>query len=146
MSDAVQFAVEVIRGQRAVVRLLRSGDVLPKTFDIGFDQLGTLDASWVWVSERQGTITGVLVASPCHGVALIWRLAVEPSEPISTLTRLLRVFLKAIRERKCKGYITWVDPKVEIQAKLKGIIQHVGGGVAVNGMEMLAGSLVRENI
>ena len=144
--NGLEYAMDVLRGERAVVRLMQSTDRLPADFDIGFDQLGDLDASWVWVSLRQGTITGVLVASPCHGVALIWRLAVRPSESVSTLFKLLRTFLKAIRERKMKGYITWVNPEVETQAKLKDIILKAGGALEQQGFEFLVAPLARENI
>lgn len=146
MSKAVQFVVEVLRGERATVRTMTSTDLLPSSFDVGFDQLGQIDYEWVWVVERQGTIRGALVASPCHGVALIWRLYLEKGEPISSLTKLLRVFLKDIRRRHLKGYITWVDASNKMQGKLKKIIEMANGKSSGVVYELMAAPLAKENI
>lgn len=147
MSDAAKLVLDVLMGTTpAVVRLMRPDDAIPPEFEAGFDQLGALDTSWIWVSELQGAITGILIASPCHGVALIWKLALRPNEPVSVLFKLLRAFLKDIRQRGMRGYMTWVDPNVKTQAKLKRIIERAGGKSAVGTLELIAAPLAREGI
>ena len=57
MSQAAQAVIDVLRGQqRASVRLMTFGEALPSGLDLGFDHLGALDPSWVWVAERAGRI------------------------------------------------------------------------------------------
>jgi hypothetical protein len=109
-------------------RLLRPGEVIPSQLDVGFDLLGKLDPEWIWVLDYAGEIRGVLIAAPCHGVAFIWRLALLPGQPPTSVVRLLRRFLRDIRRREMIGYMTLVDLGVETQSRLTKIIEHAGGG------------------
>lgn len=140
MSDAAQLVLDILRGTLpARVRLMRDGDVLPVEFEAGFDQLGQLDRQWAWVCERGGEITGLLLASPCHGVALVWKVAMKEGE--RSLLRLLRTFVRDIRQRGLKGYMTWVDPKIERQNKLRRIMEHAGGKAAIDSLTLVAAPL-----
>lgn len=139
MSDAAQLVMEALAGGlRASVRLLRHGESLPESFELGFAHLGALDPSWCWVVERGGAIEGCLLASPCHGTALIWRLVLIPGAPLSSLTRLLRAFLRDCRARGLAGYMTLVDEGVDAQGKLKKIMERAGAKVAARGWTLMA--------
>ena len=109
------------------VRNYRAGDVIPPELKAGFELIGKLDADWVWVVEEEGQFSGVLIAAPCHGTAVVYRLAVLPGTRVGLLFKLLRAFLADTRERGCVGYITFVDPNIPAQAKLKRIIERTGG-------------------
>lgn len=124
MSEAARMAADIISGKRPVIRNLRPGETLPARFEVGFDQLNQLDPEWVWVMER-GTIEGCLVASPCHGTAIVWRLFCENRW---WLLALLRRFAKDIRKRGCKGYMMLLDTSKPTQAKLARLVKHQGGG------------------
>lgn len=112
---------------KANVRQMRASDRMPPELRMGFDLLGKLDTDWIWVVEEGGLIRGVLVAAPCHGVAMIYRLALVPGTPLGSLTALLRRFLGDLRARGIRGYLTFVDPESKIQGKLKRIIERAGG-------------------
>jgi hypothetical protein len=127
------------------VRNLRSGEVIPVSLDAGFDLLGDLDLDWIWVYESIGEIKGVLVASRCHGVAFIWRLAILPGQPHSVVIRLLRKFLHDLRERGIQGYMTLIDDSIPRQAKLLRIFEKAGGKTICT-MKFLASGLPREGI
>lgn len=127
------------------VRMLRPGETVPKTLDIGFDLLGSLDREWVWVWESEAQIKGVLLAAPCHGVAFIWRLAVEPNQGIAVV-KLLRRFLKDIRSRGMKGYITICDQARTNEERLIRVIKKAGGSQFGGGCCVMASGLPRENI
>lgn len=109
------------------VRNLRPGEVIPEGLDAGFDLLGALDHRWIWVFESGAEIKGVLVASDCHGCAFIWRLAISPGMPEFSVVKLLRRFLKDIRMRGMKGYLTIADRSSETQDRLANVIIHAGG-------------------
>ena len=145
MSDAAQLVLSVLRGETPLqVRLLKESESLPSEFEAGFDQLGQLDPNWVWVAERRGQIVGCIVSSPCHGVALIWRLYSKTGA--NCLLPMCRRFMADCRKRGVKGYMTLVDPTVKAQSKLLSIIKR-GGGKTENRPFILIGSpLVREGI
>lgn len=128
------------------VRFLRKEDRIPAELRIGFDLLGQLDPEWIWVVEEAGSIRGVLVAAPCHGVAMVYRLALVPGTPVGSLTALLRMFLKDLRARGYVGYLTFVDPASKIQAKLKRLIERAGGQQVGNPHVVLAAPLPKETI
>lgn len=72
----------------------------------GFD----LDPRWVWIA-RNGRINAALVASPCHGTVLVWRLVVRKDAPVDTLPLLLRRFVRDCKERGYTGVFSYLDPK-----------------------------------
>jgi hypothetical protein len=127
-------------------RLLRSGEVIPSELEAGFDILGQLDPDWVWVLDSSGEIKGVLVASPAHGVAMIWRIIIAPGASSMALGKLLRSFLKDCRARGIRGYLTMVSPSGESQSRLARIIEHSGGRKIQDGMTMYASRLPKEGI
>ena len=131
---------------QTTVRVMRDYDRIPSELRAGFDLLGKLNTDWIWVAEQDGLIRGVLVAAPCHGVAMIYRLALMPGTPLSTLTALLRKFLADLRERGVVGYLTFLDPESKIQGKLKRIIERAKGKQIGGAHVVMAAPLPRENI
>lgn len=125
MSRALQLVVDAISGVR--VRQMRPGESLPPSFELGFDQLGKLDPEWVWIADRLGTPVGCLVASPCHGVAIVWRLV---SQDGRCLWRLLHSFNRSLHGRGYVGYMTMLDPEIPMQVRLQRLITRSGGRVA----------------
>lgn len=128
------------------VRFLREGDRIPPELKVGFDLLGKLDREWIWVVEEAGSIRGVLVAAPCHGVAMIYRLALLPGTPVKHLILLLRTFLADLRNRGIEGYLTFLDPESKIQAKLQRVIERAGGKQVLAPHVVMAARLPREGI
>ena len=98
-----------------------------RQFELGFDHLRKLDMNWVWVACRGEMVVGVLEASPVHGTVMVWRLVMLKDQPFSLLAKLLRAFLREIRERGYDGYMTLVDTSNSVQAKLNRIIERTGG-------------------
>ena len=143
MSDAMSMVVQTLLGNRPNVRTLASTDVLPASFELGFDQLGQLDPQWVWVAERHGQIEGCIVASPCHGVALVWRVTALRG---GVLLPLLRQFMRDCRTRGMMGYMTLVDSAVPSQAKLRRIVERNGGGTRGPALTLMASPLIREGV
>lgn len=130
------------RGEHA--RLMRRSDVIPAELEAGFDVLGQLDPDWVWVLEEGTRITGVLVASPAHGTAMLWRISISKQASRVSLVRLLRAFLRDSRSRGIRGYLTVVSLDNKSQSQLARIIERSGGKVIQSGMTMLASSMPRE--
>lgn len=131
---------------KANARQMRASDRIPPELRIGFDLLGKLDTDWIWVVERDGLIRGVLVAAPCHGVAMIYRLALVPGTHVSSLIALLRTFLRDLRGRGIRGYLTFLDPESKIQGKLKRVIERAGGQQVGNPHVVMAAPLPKENL
>jgi hypothetical protein len=125
--------------------MLQEDETIPASLEAGFEQLGHLDRHWVWVLESGGEIKGVLLASPCHGAAFIWRVAVAQGVEGWSVGKLLRRFLKDCKERGLRGYLTIVNPSVEAQGQLKSIVERAGGK-AVGSYELLAGPTPKEFI
>lgn len=143
----VQFdIVSLFNQRRERARQLRHEDTIPSSLEAAFDILHQLDPQWVWVLDDCGVITGVLVASPAHGMAVIWRISISPSASHVAPVRLLRVFLRDIRRRGMRGYMTVVNLNSSTQAQLARIIERSGGKVIESGMTMLASPLPKEGI
>jgi hypothetical protein len=120
------------------VRHLYPGEQIPSTLNIGFDILGQLDPEWIWVTEFAGELTGILMASPCHGMAIIWRLQIIPGLPSTNLLRMLRVFKSTLHKRGFKGYMVIVDETREEESSLARIVTKLGGQAVKNGLTLLA--------
>lgn len=127
ISTAEQIVMEVISGGKPKARLMRAGDIIPESFEIGFDKLGQLDYDWIWVVERYGKIEACLVAGPCHGIAFIYRLAMIPGTPAISLLKLMRSAAREAKRRGVRGLILMLDPKQPTQAKLKAMMMKWGG-------------------
>jgi hypothetical protein len=127
------------------VRLLRRGEVIPSSLDTGFEALGQLDTDWIWCLDVDGAIKGVLLASPCHGAAIIWRIAIEPGQSSMALGRLLRAFMRDCAKRNVRGYLTIVSPAREEEKRLAAIITKAGGTIVKEGMTIMLGA-VREDL
>ncbi len=115
------------------------------SFELGFDHLRKLDMSWIWVACRGAMVVGVLEASPVHGTVMVWRLVMLKDQPFSLLTKLLRTFLREIRERGYDGYMTLVDTSNTEQAKLYRIIERTGGK-PVGMFTLIASPMPKEGI
>jgi len=98
-----------------------------RPLELGFDHLRKLDMDWIWVACRGEMVVGVLEASPVHGTVMVWRLVMLKGQPFSLLAKLLRTFLREIRQRGYDGYMTLVDTSNATQSKLYKIIERTGG-------------------
>jgi len=127
------------------VRTLKKGEYLPASLEVGLDLLGKLDPDWIWIATRFGLVTGVLAASPCHGVAVIWRVIATEEASQTCVVRLLRAFLKEIRQRGFVGYITILDRHRPEEQQFQSIVQKAGGKY-YGEHSLMAAALPRENI
>jgi hypothetical protein len=86
-------------------------DAIPEALKEGENwPLLTLDENWVWLAkDGDGSVVGILIAAPCHGLVFIWRLKMLATAPNWALGKLLRRCIRDLRARKCLGYITWLD-------------------------------------
>lgn len=134
MSDAAQLVADRIVG-KTVIRQMHKGESLPASFELGFDQLGQVDEEWVWVAESGDRLVGCIMASPCHGTAIVWRVV---SRDTITLLKLLRFFLKECKTRGLRGCMAMIDPQIDAQRKLKSIMVKTGGNVASTKFELVA--------
>jgi hypothetical protein len=132
--------------RRESVRLMRKGEVIPSGLEAGFDLLGKLDPDWIWVLDVGGVVKGVLVASPAHGAAMIWRISVEPGQSTMAVGKLLRAFLRDIRGRGIAGYLTALSLTREPEKRLAAIIEQSGGRRTQDGLSLYASPLPKEGI
>jgi hypothetical protein len=144
--QTIPFDIVAFFGKKERARLMRPKEVIPPELEAAFDILGQLDPDWVWVLDIDGKIRGVLVASPAHGVAMIWRIVVSPGASSMALGKLLRAFLRDCRARGVRGYLTVVSLAGESQARLAQIIEHAGGKKIEDGMTLYASPLPKENL
>ncbi len=132
--------------KRERARLMHKGDVIPAELEAGFDQLGQLDPEWVWVLVDGDIIKGVLVASPAHGAAMIWRISLDRTCSKVALAKLLRAFLRDLRIRGVRGLLTIMSPSSPTQSQLASILRRVGGGPFLEGMSVYASPMPKEGI
>ena len=144
-TETVKFDVMSVLIPQDRARLMTPKDVIPVSLDAGFDLLGNLDREWIWILESDDKIKGVLVASPCHGTAFMWRLSVDPSVSKVGVLRLLRRFFGDLRRRGVKGYMTIIDPSTVTQGHLVKMLEKVGA-VEIKKMTLFAGSLPKEGL
>lgn len=126
-------------------RLLREGETIPPSLEAGFDLLGKLDHNWIWVVEAGGEIKGVLVASPCHGCAFVWRVVIADGMANIAVIRLLRRFARDIRDRGMKGYITLLGSSSAVETRLRSIVEKLGAK-AWGEYTIMASGLPKENV
>lgn len=134
MSEAAKLVSDMIVG-KTIIRQMHKGEPLPASFELGFDQLGQVDENWVWVAEQYGRLVGCIMASPCHGTAIVWRVV---SSDMKCLLAMLRFFLKECKNRGLRGCMALIDPQIDAQRKLKSIMQRTGGYVASTDFEFVA--------
>ena len=134
--DMVMNALLTRAAAPPTVRHLREGESLPAAWELGFDALGRIDCSWVWVIERDARPLGCVVAAPCHGVAFLWRVVMDKSAPSHLLLRLLRQCVRDLRSRGCVGILTFCDATSVTQARFLRVISRL------NSREMKAYTLV----
>jgi hypothetical protein len=127
-------------------RLIGPTEQIPAALEVGFEQLGHLDREWVWVVENGGVIHGVLLACPCHGCAVIWRISLDPSLNNIAIIRLLRRFLRDVRERGMVGLLTLIDPFKPSQARFQGMLEKVGGKPFGTTYTLMAAPIPKEGI
>ncbi len=131
---------------QSTIRNYRQGDRFPPELHVGFDLLGRLDGDWIWVVEDAGRIRGALVAAPCHGIAIIYRLALVKGTRFALLVGLLRRFLADLRARGVPGFFTMIDPANPVQAKLGRILERAGGKQMGRLHAIIAAKLPQENV
>ena len=87
-----------------------------------------IDPDWVWVCDSpDGVPEAVLVASPVHGAAFLWRLASLETADKFSIPRLLRRALCDMHNRGIAGYICLLDPDRPAENQLMSIIAKAGG-------------------
>jgi hypothetical protein len=137
-------------GKHAVekARLMRSGEVIPPELEAAFDLTGQLDSNWVWVLDTDGIIKGVLIASPAHGVVMIWQISIAKDASNLALARLLRRFLADCRTRGMRGLLTIVNLAGDSQRRLADIIlkSHPMARIIEPSMALLASPLPKEGL
>lgn len=99
---------------------------MPQHLDTGFEKLPVMN-EFVWVAEKNGKMTGILMVAPCHGIIFIVRLRTEFGAPPTTVHHLFRQCMRDCLERGYKGYFTYVDPSREAERKFISICQRAGG-------------------
>lgn len=108
------------------IRNFMKGEELPDALAAGFEKGN--QPEWIWVAQRDGKITAILIAAPAHIVAILLRLAsTDDAEPMDVRTLLVNA-IKDIKERGFEGYVTWLNPEGGMEKKLHDIIM-AGGGV-----------------
>lgn len=146
-TQTIEFDVVAFFSQKhEEARLMKAGEVIPSSLEAAFDILGMLDPEWVWVLAVDGLIKGVLIASPCHGAAALWRLSVEKGQSNMAVGRLLRAFLRDCRKRGVKGYLTFLTQGRPAEDRLASILEHSGGKKIKGGMVLYASPMPRETI
>lgn len=108
------------------VRNLYPWESIPAYMDAGFERLDKLDRNWAWGIFEGGEMMGLLLASPCHGAAALWRIKVLPGVRNGAY-RLLKKFVIDCRQRGIRGFITIADLETETGMKLKSIVERCGG-------------------
>jgi len=112
------------------IRNLVMGEDLPERLRSGYES--TSMPEWIWVAERDGKVTAILVTAPAHILVILMRVcSIAGANPMDVRALLVNAMAE-IRERGYKGYVTWVDPTVETENALMGIIKASGGGQLVN--------------
>lgn len=109
------------------VRKLREGETIPETLDSGFEKYGKLDRDWCWVYVSSGEIKGVLLASPCHGTAFVWRFKVLPECGQVAALKLLKAFKHDLHARGVHGFLTLVDLNTDNGKRLQRVVERCGG-------------------
>jgi hypothetical protein len=90
-----------------------------------------IDPDWLWLArDSVGEVVGMLVAAPCHGLVLVWRVKMLPEAPPMAFARLLRRFVQDIWRRGCLGYFTMLDVQRPEEAALMRIAFRAGGIIA----------------
>lgn len=106
-----------------------------------------LDPDWVWVSyDKAERIVGILIAAPCHGIVLLWRVKMLPSAPIMALLRLFRSFIRDLRKRHCLGYIVMLDATRPDEQALARIAFRAGALAAPGSFSLVAGSVNTKHV
>lgn len=103
------------------VRHPYAAEPLP-TLDIG----PSPDPDWVWLLIRDGAIAGLLVACPCHGIALIMRVIALGIHEGVTLP-LLRAAAQEVKNRGYEYFAVIADPTRPSERRLAELARQVGG-------------------
>ena len=104
-----------------------------------------IDPKWLWLVKEDDEVVGLLLAANCHGLALILRIKTVADAPQNTVLRLLRRFIRDIRERGCLGYVSYLDVMKPEEAALSRIAYRAGAylqpfsGVLVIGSTQVKG-------
>lgn len=109
------------------VRKLRPDETIPECMDAGFEKFGQLDREWCWVYESCGSIKGVLLASPCHGTAFLWRFKVLPECGELAALKLLKRFRRDALDMGVYGFLTLIDLSTVTGKRLKRVVERCGG-------------------
>jgi hypothetical protein len=113
---------------------------MPQHLGTGFENMPVMK-SFCWVAEYNGSVVGMLMAAPCHGLLYIARLRIEDGAPRATALLLFRKMMRDAKERGLLGYFTHIDPSRESERAMIPICRKAKG-LQINLMQIpLAGSV-----
>ena len=124
------------------VRTLSAGEHIPEGFNTGYEKM-PVQGDWIWVAEKDGIATGVLMVAPCHGLIYLMRLCVKKGSPTIVAFLLLRECMRETRRRGFKGFFTHIDPTGEIDRRILQTCRKSGGVQMLIPQVMLVGSIER---
>lgn len=111
-------------------RVMEPGECIPENLVDAFTKMPSLDLNWVWtVVDESGTTVGLIVAAPCHGVAMILRVKTVEGAPSSALIVLLRKFFADVRKRGLAGFMTFLDANTDTEKRLLVLSKKIGGKI-----------------
>lgn len=108
-------------------------------------ELLDLDRNWIWLARDEDEVVGFLMACNCHGLAIIWRVKMLPGHGWS-FGRMLRDFIRDLRERKILGYVTFLDivNRPEEQALMR--IMFRAGATFSQATTLICGSVATRHV
>ena len=125
------------------VRNLQPDEDFPPFMDEWMKTPATM-REWVWVAIKEGEVVGLLVAAPCHGLVYLARFQTVQNAPASTMLHLLRRCFADCRQRGFGGYFSQVNPTLETERKIIGLVRANGGTQVIDPMVMVAGKLMEK--
>jgi hypothetical protein len=110
-------------------------------------ELLTLDPEWVWLAEdAEGSVVGILIAAPCHGLVFVWRVKILPTAPPWALGKLLRRFIRDLRRRGCLGYIAFLDICAQPAEQALARIAYRAGAMFTTATTVIYGSVNAKHV
>jgi hypothetical protein len=93
-------------------------------------QFPRIDPEWCWVVEHESAPIALVLASPAHGMLMVWRVLSTASARRTMLTWFLAAFPKILdnaRLRGCVGYGSFFHDDRPEEAKLARLLQRNRG-------------------
>jgi hypothetical protein len=123
------------------VRNYRRGEELPECLRTGFETAPGVDPTWIFVAERDGHPTALMVCAPAHAMVIMLRLVSIQDVRWTDIRALMLYARRQIRMRNFAGYCTWIDPTLETERSLMSLIKAAGGTQLMNPQVACAGKV-----